>query len=116
MFATAKHIIEFFLLLGVAIFITLAAVAWAVPSHAESKECAKIRAFNDKAPSMAATKSAPCHCIPKSERADKVYAMSGRVEKGLEAPPAGFECGNGAFYDKQCHLGLMCGPSPSPSH
>jgi hypothetical protein len=52
--------------------------------HAERKDCAAIRAFNEKAPSMAGMEPLPCHCIPASERADKVYAK----------PPPGFTCGN----------------------
>jgi hypothetical protein len=42
MFDTTKRIIEFFLLLALAIFITLAAVAWAVPARAEPPGCARL--------------------------------------------------------------------------
>ena len=64
----------------------------------EPKDCAAIRAFNEKAPSMAAMKILPCHCIPMRERVDKVYTHA----------PAGFTCGNHVFYDKQCHQGMTC--------
>jgi hypothetical protein len=73
------------------------------PAYAivNTKECAAIRAYNAKAPSMAAMKSLPCHCIPMGARVDKVYSSK------KPAPP-GFTCGNHAFYDKQCHEGVTC--------
>jgi hypothetical protein len=80
-------------------FLASALIAAASPAMADS--CASIRAFNDKAPSMAAMKIPPCHCIPMRERADKVYSLK-------KPAPAGFTCGNGVFYDKTCHLGMTC--------
>lgn len=70
-------------------------------ARAEPKDCAKIRAHNAKAASMADRKMLPCHCMPMSERADKVYSPE-------EPSPAGFSCGNHTFYDKQCHQGVTC--------
>jgi len=65
---------------------------------ARADDCTALRAFNAQQPLRAAMKPMPCHCIPRSERMDKVY----------KNPPAGYICGNGVFYDKQCHQGLSC--------
>jgi hypothetical protein len=79
---------------GVSLIVPLGA------ARAGMKDCAAIRAFNNKQPSRAAMKILPCHCIPISGRIDRVYRK----------PPPGMICGNGTFYDKQCHQGLSCGP------
>jgi hypothetical protein len=62
---------------------------------AKTAECQAIQERNTRARSLAAMKIPPCHCVPMSERVDKVYTR----------PPPGFTCGNGFFYDKGCHGG-----------
>jgi hypothetical protein len=76
----------------------------ASPAYAimKTKECAAIAAFNAKAPSRAAMKILPCRCLEMKERVDRVYST----------PPPGFTCGNGFFYDKQCHGGMTCFKEP----
>jgi hypothetical protein len=45
----------------------------------EPKDCAAIRAFNEKAPSMAGMEPLPCHCIPASERGQGLRKTAARV-------------------------------------
>jgi hypothetical protein len=63
----------------------------------EPKDRAAIRAFNEKAPSMAGMEPLPS-IASRRRNADKVYAK----------PPPGFTCGSHVFYDKACHRGLTC--------
>jgi hypothetical protein len=93
-------------IIAIAAPLLIAAPAWA-------DDCAPIRAYNKKlhdtfglAPlpfAEVGLKHIPCHCIPISQRAARVYDLD------AGAPP-GMQCGNGVFYDKRCHLGVTCYP------
>jgi hypothetical protein len=91
--------------------VAIAALMITAPAMAGPRDCASIKEFNGKVHAafgpvpplplaIAGMKHIPCHCIPVSERMDRVYRK----------PPPGMTCGNGWFYDKQCHEGLSCGP------
>jgi hypothetical protein len=56
---------------------------------ARADDCSALRAFNAQQPSRAAMKPMPCHCIPRSERMDKVYKnCMPKIERPADAVAA----------------------------